>query len=160
MIAARLEARICAAVDAALASHAPGMARTPVVRGRWHEAGRAEKGPELKPVGVAIDVSVAPPAFGKFQVNKATLDCTVTARFRNASTLAAEMSVIPTCETVSLLLFAWLMDRDQLAADLASDGFSPYAIVLSGGAPPELDETADEWIAIYRFSVSGIVVAG
>lgn len=159
MNAARLEVRICAAVQKAVASGAPGMARNPVVRGSWQDAWRASRGPELKPVGVTIDVTVAPGSFERFGVNKAAFDCTISATFENASKLAADTTVVPTCGAISRMLFGWQMDGSALADDLGFDGVRPFAIVATGGVAPTYDKTADEWSAAFRFKVSAVVTA-
>lgn len=157
MKAAQLEAKICAAVDAALGAWASGAARNPVVRGAFGEAGTAARGPNLKPVGVTVDVAVAPPAYERFELNKAVFACALAVSFSNASAAAAEATVKSTCAALERLLFSWLTDREALRDDLGSEGLRPFAAVPAGGIPPTYDRDRDLWSVIFNFSVTAIV---
>lgn len=157
MKAAILEARIRKAVDLALGAWASGAARNAVVRGVWDEAGIASRGPNLKPVGVTVDVAVSPASYERFEQNKASFDCSLAVTFNNMSSIAAETTVKSTCSTLERLLFSWLVDREALESDLGADGLRPFAAVPSGGIPPTYDRQTDSWSVTLSFTVKAVV---
>ena len=156
MIAAEIEARICAALAAAIGEQTAGAARRPVVRGRWREASEARNGPELSPVGVAVDVGVAPGTWEKFRLPKATFACSVDIRFANASAVAARTTVVQTADAVELLLARWQMSEESLVADIGLEGFRPFSAKGTGGAAPVLDEASGTWGISFTFEVTGL----
>lgn len=158
MISAKLEAKFVEALKSAIAQVAPGTAWRPVVRGMWREASEGWDGKELNPVGALIEVSVSPPAGAKFELNKATFDCTVTSHFKSASKVAATTTVLPTCDAIARLLFRWQMDRTALQEDLGFAGCEPFAAVTSGGLPPTLVETDGEWVVSQGLRVTAVIV--
>lgn len=157
MIAAEIEARICAALAAAIGEHTAGAARRSVMRGRWGDASEAKSGPELSPVGVVIDVGVAPGSWEKFLLPKATFACSVDIRFENASAVAARTTVVPTADAVERLLARWQMNKESLVADIGLEGFRPFSAKGTGGNAPVFVETLGTWSISFTFEVTGLV---
>ena len=149
---------MCAALENALSEGAGGMARRPVVRGYWQEAARAAGGPELKPVGAAVYVSVSPPAFETPGVPEATFECSIEAVFENASAAAARSTVVPVCGAILRMLGGWT--SGETLDDIAFEGFSPHAATMTGGEAPRFDEAAGEWTVSFTFRVDAVARAG
>lgn len=125
------------------------------VVGSWNAAADA-----VKDAGdasaVAIAVVVSPRAYVSFEASQADFACSIALTVRRDACPTGQ-ELIDMSEMLFALMHNWNADEDAVFADLSVEGFLPAGLALTGGTPPQYDESSQAWSVVQTFTVRGAI---
>ena len=158
MIEAEIEARICAAIEEAVAERVNWGGRLPRVSGLWRCAAEVRRGPELGQVGVSVYVAVSPRSFDTFGISTCAMDVSIALSVR-IDLCPGSADLEKYAGPISELLQRWNRTMDcEHPCGLAVEGeFQPGGLQVTPGSGPALDRASGVWAVTFNFTLRGSI---